>query len=564
MAEEVGTIINAEIEGVKIVLKGGAESVKALLKLFAVLFGKEAAERRRAKAQAKMTEAELKELNDKKHIAERLKRDPCSASTSDIQHTSEGVIQVIHLPKQYSKSGSAIGLVCRDKGIEIPDTILNNPIIEDRNRQIFKWLEDNPAELAKLTDKDLAVTKLDYLRIKNGLPLVKNPVDDNPNDDFDCFMSRGQDLAFWADTEKSALKEYKSSKEEQALQYENIAKQEDDLSQKATETEPKKRHKKNADEARAAKSECEEDIKVADEIEKAGPVPLDQFAMKETVRESLKDVNAEKLRTGQHWEEKIDEAFNPVYSEEKIPESGKRFYSGKNGSYAVRDYIVEPPKIVTVLNDDGTERQKIEPAKVNSVYSVYDKNGKNIASFDERFCTPKQWKDEAIPELQKTLGLESAAVVTIGETKDAIFPVDVERATAPLSEDAKTFNKEAAKEEKKTENFNRAATYENIKNVGGDEKTAYFEAELSNGNKAVISVPNDKDHISKGENGLYNVTLGKNDTYAVLQKGEKDAKGYKLTGKSVSHADISKLGSGNTPKKAPTMPKKAPTTATRK
>lgn len=541
MADEVSTVVNAEIEGIKVVAKGGAEAVKALMKLLSVLFGKEAAERKRAKAQEKLTEAELRELNDKKFINEKLRKDPCSALASDIQVSSEGVVSIVHLPKQYSKPGSAIALVCRDKGINIPEKILNNPIIEDRNRRIFKWLEKNPKELDKLNVKELNTTKLDYLRIKNGIPLVKNPVDDNPNDDFDCFMSRGQDLAFWADTEKSALKEYKASKEEEALRFERIAKEEDALSEKTGEQKDKKQHKKNADNAREAKNECEKDIKIADEIEKTGPEALDTFAQKESVKKSIADANAEKLRTGQRWEEKIDEAFMPVYTEDKIPVSGMRFYAGKDGSYAIRTYEIEPPKFHTILNDDGTEEDVVDPPKVASSYEVYDKNGKVTARLDERICSPKQWKEQAIPELQSKLGLESAAVVVVGETKSAIFPVDVERSKAPLSEDAKTFNKEALTETKKTENFNRAATYENVKNVGGNEKTAVFEAELTDGSKTFIAIPNDEKHIAKGKDGLFNVTLNKDEPYITYQKGEK---GFKVADRKVKHTDIARLGSG--------------------
>lgn len=557
MAEEVGTIINAEIEGIKIVAKGSAESVKALLKLLSVLFGKEAAERRKARAQEKLTEAELYELSNKQFISEKLKRNPCAALSSDLQITSDGPISIVHLPKQFSKPGSAIALVCRDKGISIPEAILNNPIIDDRNKQIFKWLESNPKEMDKLNNKELNTTKLDYLRIKNGLPLVKNPVDDNPNDDFDCFMSRGQDLAFWADIEKSALKEYKASKEEEAMRFERIAKKEDSLSEEADTQNDKKQHKKNADTAREAKYECEKGILEADEIEKSGPEVIDKFAQKESVQKSIEDANAEKVRTGQHWEEKIDEAFKPVHTEDKVPESGLRYYAGKDGAYAIRSYEVEPPKFHTVLKDDGTEDEVIDPPKVASSYEVYDKNGKLTARLDERLCSPKQWKEEAIPELQSKLGLESAAVVVVGETKAAISPVDVDRAAKSLSEDAKTFNKEALTESKKTENFNKAATYEKVKNVGGNEKSAIFEAELSDGSKTFIAIPNDKDHIKKGEDGLFNITLNKDESYATFKKGDKS---FKITDKTVKHSDIANLGSdkaiGKTPavKKAPAKP----------
>lgn len=539
MADEVGTIINAEVEGIKIVAKGTEEAIKALLKLLSVLFGKEAAERRRANAAAKLSEEELKALTDKTKIEEKLKNNPLSATMSDLQLTSKEGLSVLHFPKQYSKPGSAIVSICQDKVINLPDKIKNDPVIESRIQRTFKWLEKNPDEAKKLNKDDFTMSKLDYLRTKSGLPLVKSSIDDNPNDDFDCMTTRSQDLAMWADAEKSALKEYKTSKEEQAIQYEQLAKEEDGLSEKEQERDQKKKHKKNADNAREAKKECENDIKAASDFEKSGPVSLEEFAQKESVQKSIEDVTSEKIRTGQHWEETPENAFKPVYSEDKVPESGKRYYAGKNGSYAVREYTVEPPRVVTVLNDDGTEDEKIEPARVSSSYNVYDKSGKVIGLYDERQCTPKQWSEQALPALMENLGLAGATAIMVGETKDAIAPVDVERAKKPLSEDAKEFNKAATKEAEKTENFNRAAVHENIRNVGGDEKTLLFEAELKDGSKAAIAVPNDTKHIARGEDGQFNVTLNKNESYAVYKAGEA---GFKNTGKTVSHDTVARLG----------------------
>lgn len=565
MAEDTGTIISAEIQGVEMAFKCGTGTAKALMKMFSVLFGKDAAERRKYRADARLSKANLKELLDAKELSEWISNNPELAGYKEIVKTSEGAPLIIHIPETAAREGSAISMLCKEKGIHIPEDMQNNPIISERDADIRAYLEAD-GSLNMFSEDELSMSALSYLRKQTGAPYKDMP-DDDLNDPYVCVIVRAQDAALYSDFAKKEKDAFIKNCDALSEKYKTEAKREREISESASDEKEKELHSRNAEnfenaakEARESRDEARKSNELAESMETYIKKPLIQDS------EMLRDPKSAAQKSISAVSITADKAFSKITTEERIPAGRKLFMRGCDwekperkatwketppmagasmGKQRNRKGTMKDPPFEDYVPFRYAERTFCTDEVTGLIYSDYQvfSDGRKTLAVSDKGYSKERWESEGVPKLKSSLGMTDDDTVIVGSTREAIKAGSPERGMNRLSEDAVIFQQKAEAERKLDENFNRAAIIKAAVPIAERGGSIFFEAGTEK-EEGLIGVRNKSGLLKLNADGLtYDISLidGKANLY--------DRKLNK-TGKTINTQDLLVIGGREIPGRA--------------
>lgn len=543
MADDVGTVINAEIQGVQIALKCTAETAKAILKLLSVIFGKDAAERKAAKEKLKQLLEEKDKLATRDERENFLRAHPLATENKDIIELSDGDPMTSKVPECFMKEGTGLYQQLDAHKITLPEdiqkTIANEPIISKQQEILKDYLENTVDLNAKVrpdgtvahlidryTPDEQMLSAFQASIIKANIPVAMLP-DDDPTDRYQNVSCMRQDAGMLAGITNSLNDAYRKNCDARVDDYHAKYNEAKRKAANATTKDDKDKFEGEAVKYQQAAADAIRDrdgvidnVKLQQTFAKWAENP----ALKHS--EALKDPKGARMKDDLSHDVDKTKAFAVVTNPDDIPKEGKRFYAGKEeGTYAEREYAVDK-----------------ETGLAYSDYTVF-KDGKVDTMLSDAQYPGEKWETEGQPKLEENLGISGQETVTEGATYESIIPAKPDRGEHVLSDDAKTLQKAEEKERTIEQNFNIAAEVKAAKPIAEKDGQVYFAVEVD-GEKAVVSARNDGRYV-RANGDTYDVSLPK-DAEFTLYKADKDGK-FVSTGEKAKTSRISAFGGASVP-----------------